>query len=305
MRFKVFRALLLTVSLFVGIGAFFGGVCMLIKPDGSLVFLDGMLPYFQVLPFAEVLFQDYVFSGIMLIIINGVSNALASVLILRNKRSGYVLGTIFGLTLMLWITIQFVIFPFFIIDLVYFLFGVFQMIFGYVALVSYNQVYFSISEEDYTEISNDSDTLVVFFSRKKFTKKIAYERANQLKAEVLELKTKERTEGDLGFWWCGRFAMHRWRMETLPLTKDLSKYNKIIVVTPIWVFKMCAPVRDFLYRYQDEIKEKEISVIFNHFNPWLPKGAIQEVKSIVPLKRVESITTCLSHSFSIKEIKNK
>ncbi|MDD7610675.1 MAG: hypothetical protein PUJ82_07150 [Spirochaetales bacterium] len=298
-------ALLLAVSLFVGIGAFFGGVCMLIKPDGSLVFLDGMLPYFQVLPFAEVLFQDYVFSGIMLIIINGVSNALASVLILRNKRSGYVLGTIFGLTLMLWITIQFVIFPFFIIDLVYFLFGVFQMIFGYVALVSYNQVNFSFSEEDYTKISNDSDTLVVFFSRKKFTKKIAYERANQLKAEVLELKTKERTEGDLGFWWCGRFAMHRWRMETLPLTKDLSKYNKIIVVTPIWVFKMCAPVRDFLYRYQDEIKEKEISVIFNHFNPWLPKGAIQEVKSIVPLKRVESITTCLSHSFSIKEIKNK
>ncbi|MDY3211221.1 MAG: hypothetical protein SOW65_05220 [Candidatus Enterosoma sp.] len=298
-------ALLLAVSLFVGIGAFFGGVCMLIKPDGSLVFLDGMLPYFQVLPFAEVLFQDYVFSGIMLIIINGVSNALASVLILRNKRSGYVLGTIFGLTLMLWITIQFVIFPFFIIDLVYFLLGVFQMIFGYVALVSYNQVYFSFSEEDYKEIANDSDTLVVFFSRKKFTKKIAYERANQLKAEVLELQTKERTEGDLGFWWCGRFAMHRWRMETLPLTKDLSKYNKIIVVTPIWVFKMCAPVRDFLYRYQDEIKEKEISVIFNHFNPWLPKGAIQEVKSIVPLKRVESITTCLSHSFSIKEIKNK
>ena len=305
MRFKVFRALLLTVSLFVGIGAFFGGVCMLIKPDGSLVFLDGMLPYFQVLPFAEVLFQDYVFSGIMLIIINGVSNALASVLILRNKRSGYVLGTIFGLTLMFWITIQFVIFPFFIIDLVYFLLGVFQMIFGYVALVSYNQVYFSFSEEDYKEIANDSDTLVVFFSRKKFTKKIAYERANQLKAEVLELQTKERTEEDLGFWWCGRFAMHRWRMETLPLTKDLSKYNKIIVVTPIWVFKMCAPVRDFLYRYQDEIKEKEISVIFNHFNPWLSKGAIQEVKSIVPLKRVESITTCLSHSFSIKEIKNK
>ena len=240
-----------------------------------------------------------------MIIINGVSNALASVLILRNKRNGYVLGTIFGLTLMFWITIQFVIFPFFIIDLVYFLFGVFQMIFGYVALVSYNQVYFSFSEEDYKEIANDSDTLVVFFSRKKFTKKIAYERANQLKAEVLELQTKERTEGDLGFWWCGRFAMHRWRMETLPLTKDLSKYNMIIVVTPIWVFKMCAPVRDFLYRYQDEIKKKEISVIFNHFNPWLPKRAIQEVKSIVPLKRVESITTCLSHSFSIKEIKNK
>ena len=67
MRLKVFKILLLILTIFVGVGAVFGGVCMLIEPDGRLVFLDTMLPYFQVLPFAEILFQDYVFSGDYLI----------------------------------------------------------------------------------------------------------------------------------------------------------------------------------------------------------------------------------------------
>ncbi|MGN0812676.1 MAG: hypothetical protein ACI4MQ_04105 [Candidatus Coproplasma sp.] len=210
MRLKIFKVLLLIMTIFVGVGAFVGSICMLIKPDGSLVFLDTLLPYFQVLPFADVLFQDYVFSGIMLIIVNGITNAVATVLILKNKRTGYVLGTVFGLTLMLWITIQFVIFPFFAIDLVYFIFGLLQLIFGFVALVSFNQVNFIFNEKDYKDIDKNSKTLVVYFSRKKFTKKIAYVTANGLKASIFEIKTKERTDGDLGFWWCGRFALHRW-----------------------------------------------------------------------------------------------
>ncbi|MGN0817754.1 MAG: hypothetical protein ACI4L9_02185, partial [Candidatus Coproplasma sp.] len=94
MRLKIFKVLLLILTFFVGIGAVFGGVCMLIEPDGRLVFLDTMLPYFQVLPFAEILFQDYIFSGIMLIIINGLTNLTAAALIIKNKRIGYVLGTI-------------------------------------------------------------------------------------------------------------------------------------------------------------------------------------------------------------------
>ena len=110
MRFKIFKVLLLVLALFVGIGAYVGGICMLIKPDGSLLRMENMLPYFQVLPFADIVFQDYVFPGIALIIVNGISNTVASILIIRNKRIGYVLGTLFGFTLMLWIIIQFVIF---------------------------------------------------------------------------------------------------------------------------------------------------------------------------------------------------
>lgn len=300
MRFKVFRVLLLIMTIFVGVGAFVGGICMLIKPDGSLVFLDTLLPYFQVLPFADVLFKDYVFSGIMLIIVNGITNAVATVLVFKNKRIGYVLGTVFGLTLMLWITIQFIIFPFFAIDLVYFIFGFLQLVFGYVALVSFNQVYFKFNEEDYKEIDKKSKTLVVYFSRKKFTKRIAYVTANSLKADILEIKTKEKTEGDLGFWWCGRFAMHRWGMELIPTEIDLTKYEKVVIVTPIWVFRMCSPVRQFIIENKEVLKDKDVSIVFNHFNPWLPKGAESEVKKYIEVKEVKSYTTMLGHTFGLK-----
>ena len=250
-RFKVFRVLLLVFCFFIGLGALYGGTAMLIKPDGSLLRMEAMLPYFQVLPFADILFQDYIFSGVALIIVNGVTNLAAAVLILCKKRIGYVLGTIFGFTLMLWIIIQFVIFPTNALSTIYFILGVLQLIVGYVTLVSYNQVNFKFSEDGYQYIDKNSKTLVVYFSRMQFTKRIAYVKANREHANIVELKTKERTEGTLGFWWCGRFGMHKWSMETYPLDIDLNKYEKVILVTPVWVFKMCSPMRDFITKNKE------------------------------------------------------
>ena len=297
--FKVFRVLLLIFCFFIGLGAFYGGIAMLIKPDGSLLRMELMLPYFQVLPFADILFQDYTFPGIALIIVNGASNITAAILILCKKRIGYVLGTIFGFTLMLWIIIQFVIFPANVLSTLYFIFGVLQLICGYVALVSYNQVNFKFNEDEYQNINNKSETLVVYFSRMQFTKRIAYVKANNECASIIELKTKERTEGTLGFWWCGRFGMHKWPMETYPIDVDLNKYKKVILVTPVWVFKMCGPMRDFVNKNKDILKDKEVEVIFNHFNPWLPKGAIKEIEKDIKLSKVESKTTWLGHTFKL------
>ena len=297
MRFKVFKVIVLVLSIFVGVGAYVGGIAMLIEPNGSILRMEAMLPYFQVLPFADILFQNYIFPGIALIIVNGISNTVASILMLRNKRIGYILGTLFGFTLMLWIIIQFVIFPMNALDIIYFTLGVLQLLTGYIALVSYNQVFFKFNENDYQDIDKESKTLVVYFSRKKFTKKIAYETANKEKAAIKELITKERTEGDLGFWWCGRFGMHAWPMETEPLDVELNAYNKIILVTPIWVFKMCSPMRDFINKNKDILKQKEVCVVFNHFNPWLPKGAIKEIEKSINIKEVQSFTTMLGHTF--------
>ena len=300
MRFKIFKVLLLVLALFVGIGAYVGGICMLIKPDGSLLRMENLLPYFQVLPFADIVFQDYVFPGIALIIVNGISNTVASILIIRNKRIGYVLGTLFGFTLMLWIIIQFAIFPMNALDIIYFTLGTLQLIIGYVALVSYNQHFFKFDEKDYPNVNDNSKALVVYFSRKKFTKKIAYQLADKEKASIRELITKERTEGDLGFWWCGRFAMHKWAMDTEPLDVDLNKFDKFILVTPVWVFKMCSPMRDFIQKNKETLKNKEIEVVFNHFNPWLPKGAIKEIESYISVNKVVSRVTMLGHTFKNK-----
>lgn len=300
-RYKISRIILLVISLFVGIGALFGGTAMLIKPDGSILHMESMLPYFEVLPFSEVLFQDYIFSGIMLILVNGVSNIIASIFVIKKKKIGHVLGTIFGFTLMLWIIIQFVMFPMNALDIIYFALGVLQLIIGYISLVSYNQAFFKFDVNNYKNIDKSSKTLVVYFSRCKYTKRIAYIKANKEYANIVELKTKERTEGTLGFWWCGRFGMHRWPMETLPLEVNLNEYNKIILVTPIWVFKMCSPMRDFIIKNKDILNTKEVDIVFNHFNPWLPKGAINEVKKYINISKVESKTTELGHTFKLEK----
>ena len=131
-----------------------------------------------------------------------------------------------------------------------------------------------------------------------YTKRIAYNEANIQKAKIVELKTNERTQGTLGFWWCGRFGMHRWGMETLPLEAELSNFEKIIIVTPIWVFKMCAPGRDFVSKNKDVLRQKNVEVVFNHFNPWLPKGAVKEIESYIDVAKISSYTTMQGHTFN-------
>ncbi len=46
--------------------------------------MDAMLPYFRVLPFADILFTDF-FSGLALLIVNGLTN-LAAALLSAKKR---------------------------------------------------------------------------------------------------------------------------------------------------------------------------------------------------------------------------
>lgn len=84
---------------------------MLLDPSGRTLGMDAMLPYFQMLPFADVLFRDLTFSGWELLIVNGLTNLTAAGLLLAEKRAGVTLGGLFGVTLMLWICIQFYMFP--------------------------------------------------------------------------------------------------------------------------------------------------------------------------------------------------
>ena len=100
-RYNTARRFLIFWTLFIGIGAVLGSVMMIIDPSGKTMGMDGMLPYFKALPFADILFNDLLFSGFALLIVNGISNLTAAVLLFLKKRSGVISGGIFGVTLML------------------------------------------------------------------------------------------------------------------------------------------------------------------------------------------------------------
>lgn len=284
-RYEKSRKWLIFWTLFIGIGAVGGSLMMFIDPTGKMFKMDEMLPYFQVLPFANALFQNFIFSGVMLLLVNGITNLVASVLLFKRKKIGVILGMTFGVTLMLWITIQFVIFPFNFMSTAYFIFGFLQFLTGYACLVGFLQSKFSFGERLYKNIGKNSKSLVIFFSRSGYTKKLAYEVANEKGAEILEIKTTEKIKGNLGFWWCGRFGMHKWGMPLEKLGVNLEDYEEITLCSPVWVFSLSAPMRQFCKENSNKIKN--VNYYITHFINVKFKKIASEMDSLLGVKHRE------------------
>ena len=291
MRYNKTRKILIFWCLFIGICAVFGSIGMFIDPTGNLMKMNDILPYFKVLPFSDILFQNYIFPGVALLIVNGLSNLLAFYFLVKNKKVGIILGTIFGFTLMLWITIQFIILPINLLSIIYFIFGLLQLIIGYITYVFYTQENFKFNIKEYNNIGKNKESAVVYFSRMGYTKKIAYEKANELGADIIEIKAKEKTDGTIGFWWCGRYGMHKWNMDIEDTDINLKKYREVIIVSPIWVFSICAPIRCFCYKYAKDIKAVEY--VLTHFMSVKFESVANEMDKVLNKKRNKFTSICI------------
>ena len=131
---KKLRNIQLFWGFFIGIGAYGGALNMISQPEDPWGGMVGFLHFFQKLPFAEILFQNFLFAGIALLIVNGLTNTLSVFLIFRRSKYAALSGMICGIVLMLWICIQFYIFPFNFLSTIYFVFGLLQAINGRIYL---------------------------------------------------------------------------------------------------------------------------------------------------------------------------
>ena len=284
-RFEIARRVLLFWTLFIAIGAIGGAAGMLYDPTGHWMGMDVMLPYFQVLPFAEIVFQDFTFSGWALIIVNGLTNLTAAGLLLARKKSGILLGGIFGVTLMLWICIQFYMFPFNFMSTIFFVFGFCQAATGYAAWVFYQQEQFTVREADYPNIGTNPNRLVVYFSRMGYVKRQALEEADLTGAALYEIRSTERIAGTLGFWWCGRYGMHRWAMPIEPVSIDLTAYDHVTICSPIWVFHLAAPMRSFCRQTAGKIKEADYILVHHQSSRY--ENAAEEMDALLGIHHTE------------------
>jgi hypothetical protein len=296
--------IILCFTLFVGVGAVAGSIMFFADPINGFLMpgvLDSMR---QKLPFGDILFKNLIFAGISLLIVNGLTNLAASYLIIKDKRVGYILGSIFGITLMAWIGIQFYVFAPTVwpVDIVFFLIGFFQFVFGYASYVYFMQASFVFNESDYPDIKDNGECIVIYFSRMGYTKKKAYMMANEKKCRALPIISKEKTDGLLGYWWSGRFGMHRWGMAIEPLSIDVSKYKKVYIVTSAWVFHMSSPAREFLKENKDKLNEVDFTLV--HFMDSHLSIARKEAKSILGDKLV-SFSETRSHFGRLKDLKKR
>lgn len=290
-RYKVARGFLIFWTLFIGIGAVLGSFAMFIDPSGKTFAMDAMLPYFKKLPFSDVLFKNFIFPGVALLIVNGLTNIFSAVMLILNKKAGVISGMIFGITLMLWICIQFYIFPFNFMSTAYFIFGFLQAVTGYSAWVFLRQESFSFNENDYPHIGTDKTKLVVYFSRMGYVKKKAYEKANEEGADIYEIEPTEKVDGTLGFWWCGRYGLSGLKMPIRKTPFDISKYEHVTVCTPVWVFKLSAPVRTFCSDNKGKIKSCDYVIV--HYMNSSFSSVKKEMDNLFGIQNTTAVSVCV------------
>lgn len=119
-------------SIFIGLGAVLGAAMMFLSPSGEMFGMTPMLPLLRRLPLSEIFFNDFIWPGIALLLANGVTNGIAFTMLMKRSRYGGLAGGICGIILMLWITVQFVIFPINFMSSVFFLFGLLQAVNGFI-----------------------------------------------------------------------------------------------------------------------------------------------------------------------------
>ena len=105
--------------------------------------------------------------------------------------------------------------------------------------------------------------------------------ADRTGAAIYEIKARERTDGTLGFWWCGRYGMHRWDMPIAPVDIDLSTYAHVTICSPIWVFRLASPVRSFCRQAAGKIREADY-ILVHHQNS-VYENAAREMDGLLGL----------------------
>jgi len=113
-------------SAFIGLGAYWGATMMFIDPTGKQWGMESLLPLLQKLPLANLFFQNFIWSGIVLLIVNGLTNTVAFILLIKKHPYAAIASIACGVILMLWILVEYLIFGFNFLSNIYLAFGLLQ-----------------------------------------------------------------------------------------------------------------------------------------------------------------------------------
>lgn len=125
-------------------------------------------------------------------------------------------------------------------------------------------------------------TLVVYYSRKGYTEKIAIEKARETGADFLAIDTIENVAGYNGFSNCITSSLFNRDMQLFPYDTDIASYDKIIICAPIWFADLCAPMKTFIKKEKHNIRKAEY--IFVHAMPTNLKPVADKMDKILRLK---------------------
>jgi flavodoxin len=101
-------------------------------------------------------------------------------------------------------------------------------------------------------------TLVTFYSRDGHTKKVAEKIAKFLKCDIDEIVDKKDRSRIIGWLISGKDASTK-KLTEIENKKDPSKYDLIIIGTPVWAFTMTPAIRTYLTKNKLKFKNNKIA----------------------------------------------
>ncbi|MBE5993075.1 MAG: flavodoxin [Paenibacillaceae bacterium] len=153
--------------------------------------------------------------------------------------------------------------------------------------------------------------LIVYFSFDGNTKLIAEKIGETLNADVVELKTSKKypTEGIGKYFWGGKSVVFGDKPTLTNESIDLSRYETIIIGTPVWAGSFAPPIKSFVNDYK--IINKKIAIFASHggggaakcftkLKEALPENKfLGEIAFVEPKKNPESIDSAAKWAASL------
>lgn len=96
------RGFLVVVSILDGLSGLVFGVLFIAEPDGGLMEAGALLSIIRTLPLSDVFFRDFTWIGIAMILVLGIPNTLAAVMLVRRSIRQYDATFVAGALLVLW-----------------------------------------------------------------------------------------------------------------------------------------------------------------------------------------------------------
>jgi flavodoxin len=96
--------------------------------------------------------------------------------------------------------------------------------------------------------------LVVYYSRTGHTRTIAEAITKELQCDSEEIIDTIKRSGPLGFIAAGRQATKKELTKLMPVKKDPSAYDLVIIGSPVWAGTMSTPVRTYIVENKDKFK---------------------------------------------------
>jgi flavodoxin len=97
--------------------------------------------------------------------------------------------------------------------------------------------------------------LIVYYSRTGITRTVAGLIAKEMKCAVEEIVDEKKRKGAIGYILSGREAMMKSLTTIMKPRYDPSKYDVVIIGTPVWAYKMSCAVRTYLTQNKGKIKK--------------------------------------------------